>query len=209
MKRSAIARPSPEVAPVMSTLFILAEVEFRRQMEVVEAQALLGVAGDIYDARQRAGGHTQRHAPFARVEADVHLVVVVVKAGAEEGRGGADAVQVSVLRVRALGETRVVLLDAVAVYGIVQEEGEVREQIQLVCDDVGTRPGDGANRALLQRKNGSIDRKSDKTHGTVHHRLYGIKRCRPDAVDLYAYVRNVRKNQVARDSGGSAATRAP
>ena len=100
-----------------------------------ETQALLGVAGAVGDAGQGARLHAERNAALARVQADVDLVVVIVEARVEQGDDGAEAAGVGVLGGGALGEARVVLLDAVAMHGIVEKEGEVGEQVEQVAGE--------------------------------------------------------------------------
>src|SRR3954454_22515329 len=106
-----------------------AESAPEQELAVIEANVLLNVAGLVSDVRVGARGHAGGDALLARVQADVDAVVVEVGAGDQDRGGPADPVWAGVLRVGAMLETRIVLLEGVAALGVVQEEGEIRVEI--------------------------------------------------------------------------------
>ena len=110
--------------------FVEAQTAAQHHAAAEQGHRLLQVGGAVGDVRVIAGVHIERHASFLRVQADVDLVVVKVGAGGEQRLQAGDLVRQLILRVGAFDQARIVLLDGVAVQRVVQEEGEVGEEVE-------------------------------------------------------------------------------
>ena len=110
--------------------FVEAQAAAQHHAAAQQGHGLLQVGRAVGDVGVIAGADGERHASFLRVQADVDLVVVKVGAGGEQRLQAGNFVRQLILRVDAFDEARIVLLDSVAVQRVVEEEGEVGEEIE-------------------------------------------------------------------------------
>ena len=75
-------------------------------------------------------GHAGRHTVFPRVEAYIDLIVVEIHARNQHGRGSSEPVRMHVLRIGALLQPRIMLLEGIAVDGVVQVVSEIGIKIE-------------------------------------------------------------------------------
>lgn len=119
-----------------------------------EAHVFLDVSGAVGDVGIGGGGDADGVAANAGVEADVDLVGVEVPAGGEIGVAGAGFVGAEILDVGTLDEAGIVLLDGVAVDGVVEEEGEVGVEIEKGPGEEAVDFPDSAIREFLAEVGG-------------------------------------------------------
>jgi hypothetical protein len=66
----------------------------------------------------------------AGIKADIDLVVVEVRSGGKCLRGDPEPVEMKILRVGAFLQPRVMLLESIAIYRVVEVEREIRIQVE-------------------------------------------------------------------------------
>src|SRR5262245_48065712 len=76
------------------------------------------------------GCDAERSALLLGIQRDIDLILVKVCARGEQRRASQNPIGMEILSIRAFLIPRVVLLDAVAVDGIVEEEREIRVEIE-------------------------------------------------------------------------------
>src|SRR4030095_5828321 len=118
----AICESEAEVIP--------AQAAFNVQPSVQKVDALLSVAGSIGHVCISARSNIQGHPVLLRIESDIDLIVVKVCAGCQQRNIAPELVGMKILCVESFLIARIMLLNPVAMYRIVQEKREVRVQVE-------------------------------------------------------------------------------
>src|SRR6185295_12962052 len=100
------------------------------QLAAQKLNGLLSVTRSVGHVRESTGRYVQRYAPLLRIQPDINLIFVKVRAGRQQGLVSPKLIRMDVLCVETLLITRIMLLDAIAVDGIIQKQREVGVKIK-------------------------------------------------------------------------------
>src|SRR5215475_14827422 len=100
------------------------------EASVQKIHTLLRVAGAICHMRIGAGGDIQRNSVLVGVKSDIDLIVVKVCACRQQRRISPEPVRMQILCIEALLISRIMLLNAISVDGVIQEKREVRVEVE-------------------------------------------------------------------------------
>src|SRR5262245_17769875 len=95
-----------------------------------KVHSLLCVAGTVCDMRMCAIRNGQRNTVLLRIDSHVNLIVMEVCACRQQRRITPKPMRMQILCVESFLIPRIMLLNSIAVYGVIQKKSEVRVQVE-------------------------------------------------------------------------------